>query len=164
MTQWPHYCIKLFVICWVVELETTEFLTKISKWFLSWVRIALMPTPQASHSTSNNSLKLDNAKIGASQSFCLIVSKAFWAAEGHEKLPLFMHSVTRAMIELKSLINLLRREARPWKLLTAVIELRTGHNLITSTLVSSTWMPSQEATYSRKTTLGIKNSHFSSVL
>jgi len=43
-----------------------------------------------------------------------------------------------------------------------ITEVGTGQNLIASTLASSTWMPSQETTYPRKTTLGTKNSQLSS--
>jgi len=36
------------------------------------------------------------------------------------------------------------------QLITTMTELGTCHDLIASTLVSSTWMPSQETTYPRK--------------
>ena len=107
LIQCPHYYIKFFVVGWVVELWATNPLIEMARDFLSRVNIALIHTLLASHSTSNNSLMFGNARACASYNLCLMVSNAFQAADDYVNLPFFTHSVSRATMKLKSLINLL---------------------------------------------------------
>ena len=61
----PDYGIKFFVRSAVIALRNIEFLTEKGRGPLDWIRTAPIPTPLASHSTSNRSSKLGKAKTGA---------------------------------------------------------------------------------------------------